>query len=214
MPLHSSMTDQGIVYAPPGQYLIASVAASTYATMAQATTALVASGGTINGITIGLTVPAAAAFTTLSANGLVSPTYPAGIAGNKSGASVTAGSVGEKIESIVTSIPLTTLISTNLTSITLTPGDWDLFGGVTFRPAALTAIINTTASFNTASAALASSPFTAINTGTFGTGGLTTLAPPPQPFNVSVNTTIFLVVNSQFSGGTLAADGYIVARRR
>jgi hypothetical protein len=52
-----------------GNYLTTATAASTYATIAQATTALAATGGSINGVTVGLSAPLAGAFSTLSASG-------------------------------------------------------------------------------------------------------------------------------------------------
>lgn len=55
-----------------GNYLTTASAASTYATIAQATTALAATGGSINGVTVGQTTPLAGSFTTLSATGTVS----------------------------------------------------------------------------------------------------------------------------------------------
>jgi len=47
--------------------LSTATAASTYATIAQATTALAATGGSVNGVTVGLTTPLAGKFTTLNA---------------------------------------------------------------------------------------------------------------------------------------------------
>lgn len=49
-------------------YLTTASAASTYATIAQATTALAATGGSLNGVPVGSTTPAAGGFTTLSAS--------------------------------------------------------------------------------------------------------------------------------------------------
>ncbi|WP_231936936.1 autotransporter outer membrane beta-barrel domain-containing protein [Caballeronia udeis] len=65
----------GVVSGPSGAYLPVSTAASTYATIAQATTALAATGGTINGVTVGATTPSTGAFTTLGASGNDALTY-------------------------------------------------------------------------------------------------------------------------------------------
>lgn len=59
----------GVVSGASGAYLPVSTAASTYATIAQATTSLAATGGTINGVTVGTSSPSTGAFTTLSASG-------------------------------------------------------------------------------------------------------------------------------------------------
>jgi hypothetical protein len=56
-------------------YLTTATAASTYATIAQATTALAATGGSINGIPVGATTPSTGAFTTLVASGNDALTY-------------------------------------------------------------------------------------------------------------------------------------------
>jgi hypothetical protein len=55
-------------------YLTTATAASTYATIAQATTALAATGGSANGVTVGAATPSTGAFTTLAASGTVSGT--------------------------------------------------------------------------------------------------------------------------------------------
>lgn len=55
--------------------ITASTAASTFATIAQATTALVATGGSINGVTTGQTTPLAGTFTVLKGNSNVKLQY-------------------------------------------------------------------------------------------------------------------------------------------
>lgn len=55
------------------------------------------------------------------------------IPGTKTNDSAAAGNVGEYIESIIlntSEIPITTNTATNITSLLLTPGDWDVWGTI------------------------------------------------------------------------------------
>lgn len=67
----------------------------------------------------------AGSFTTLAASGLISPAQTVGIAGTTTNNDVQAGSVGEYISSSVTGQTVATSAG-NLTSISLTAGDWDI----------------------------------------------------------------------------------------
>ena len=71
----------------------------------------------------------------LSATGLISPAQTVGIVGTTTNNSVQAGSVGEYVESIVTATNtgVTSGASANITTISLTAGDWDVTGNVRFR---------------------------------------------------------------------------------
>lgn len=66
-------------------YLTSATAAGTYATIAQATTALAATGGSINGVTVGQSTPLAGSFTALSAS------TPIGIASGGTGSATATG---------------------------------------------------------------------------------------------------------------------------
>ena len=66
---------------------------------------------------------------TLSATGLISPAQTVGIVGTTTNNSVQAGSVGEYVESVVASTTsgYTSGSTVNVTSISLTAGDWGCF---------------------------------------------------------------------------------------
>ena len=150
-------------------------------------------------------------------NGITSP----GIIGVTDGSNATAGTVGEYISSVVTSgsqVSLTTLTAVNITSISLTAGDWDVSGSVWFDAgSASTVIVYARGGASSTSATMPSVVYTfGISNGAGGTlfsntdGGQSI---PTQRFNLSTTTTIYLVASCSFSVSTLFAYGFIRARR-
>ena len=144
-----------------------------------------------------------------------------GITGVTSGAAAGAGYVGQSLSSLIPSasaVSLTTATPTNVTSITLTAGDWDVSGSVNYVA-------------NTASAAVSSVWEVGINTTTatlptdgteafFGIAAViattsfnTSLAIPRKIINVSASTPVYLVAEATFTAGTVTAYGNITARR-
>lgn len=145
------------------------------------------------------------------------------IVGVTTNSNAAAGSVGEYISSSVlqaSKISLTSGVAANVTSISLTAGDWDVSGSVAFEPAATTL---TTVAFGSATTTSATSP--AVGTennigGTYTTGSGTTPAGwsslanfGSTRFSLSGTTTIYLVAFSNFSVSTNSAYGFIGARR-
>lgn len=180
---------------------------------------------------IGGTTPAAGAFTTLSASGLITPTYPSGIKGNASGSAVSAGSIGEMICAQVTNggsptgcatntnttVSLTTVTPANVTSISLTAGDWDICGQVQFVPAGSTTIVQVIGAISTTSATLPGNAIGASQseiTGTLTTGGNQVLGLTCSRQLLSGTTTIYLVADASFGVSTMGAAGWIQAHRR
>lgn len=147
-----------------------------------------------------------------------------GILGSSGAGAAVAGSVGEIITATVASgsaTALTTATSKNVTSISVTPGDWDIWGVVdltltgttsTIQEAGLSLTTNTLASqaggsgLGTDPNDILATPFTTI-TGTMSLTAETTLL-------ISATTTLYLVANVTFSAGTVAAYGSVFARRR
>lgn len=155
-----------------------------------------------------------------SISGIINPTYPSGIKGNISGSNVSAGTVGEVISSNIPSasaVAISTGVAKTITSITLTAGDWDVWGMVCDKPAAGTveqliqgSISETTNTDATPpnGGAFTVLPFTAI-------ASQATCAPVGmKQVNVSGSQTEFLVITSAFTVSTNAAYGFIGARRR
>ena len=129
-----------------------------------------------------------------------------------------AGAVGEMIESNVAlegAISLTTATVAAVTSITLTPGDWQVFGNVFFVPAALTVITNLIGSVSFNSFAHPTPP----GAGAFSSHSLAFPLNSTQGFYVgqrrisTAGVNIYLAVSAVFITSTLTAYGYIGARR-
>lgn len=153
------------------------------------------------------------------------------IHGQTAGVAVPASFVGEVICAQVTNggsptgcatnsntpISLTTATAANVTSITLTAGDWDIWGNIAFIAAGSTLTSSNQCGFSTTSAALPTPP----NSGGYAlaypqsTAGSSNILPcGTMPLHVSSSTTVYLVGSSVFSASTMTAYGYIGARRR
>lgn len=141
-----------------------------------------------------------------------------GIIGTTTNNNTNAGNVGEYMEAEVLSgapVSLTTGVTANVTSITLTAGDWDVTGAVVFTPSAVPTQLF--ASTNTTSATLPVAPnkgayFGSISTGfTSAQGQIANIG--SRRYSVASSTQVFLVANAAF-GGTMTVYGLIHARRR
>ena len=126
--------------------------------------------------------------------------------------SAAAGKVGEVLTAVTgTPVSLTSAAAANAISLTLTPGDWEINGMVRFNPSAA-ALSQISGSWNTTSGTFAGFP---DNTQIQGiTNGATCQVPMPhRRYNVSTNTTVYLVALAAFASGTCTVQGYIEARR-
>ena len=162
--------------------------------------------------------------TALNASSLGSGTVPAartnghqnGTATNDNAA---AGELGEIVSASVAAPGSAITASTpiNITSITLSAGDWDVFGYVAFAPAAATSVTQYLASVSTTSATIdVTTPFAFNQQSTAAQvpGGLTTtIITGPVRVSVASNTTVFIVARSIFTASTMTAYGGIRARR-
>ena len=131
-----------------------------------------------------------------------------------------AGNVGEFVSSTVlvgSAVALTTGVTANITSISLTAGDWDVWGNVLTNPAATTTTSNIVGSISTTSATLPTAP----NGGAYAQLNTSIAANLPQALptgttrlSLSATTTVFLVTQVAFATSTMGAYGFIGARRR
>lgn len=135
----------------------------------------------------------------------------------------TAGNVGEYIQSVVTfgaPVALTTVTPANLTSISLTAGDWDVSGQIGFTGGTTTTVSSLSSSISTTSATISQTSPTFTNivnpsalvlfNGDFNS---VSYAIPTVRLSLSTTTTVFLCVRSAFGTSTCSAFGYIGARR-
>lgn len=144
-----------------------------------------------------------------------------GINGLTAGVAAGAGIDGQVISSLVptgSGVSIATSGTTvNMSSISLTAGDWDVEGSVNFVAGSTTIVGGALheVGFNTTSATLPvdgsevylSAPTLTTTSANFGT------AVPRKVYNVSSTTVIYLVASGTFTAGTEKVYGTITARR-
>ncbi|RKR42652.1 hypothetical protein [Paraburkholderia sp. BL17N1] len=149
----------------------------------------------------------------VSFSGLITPNSAIGVKGTATNDSAQAGSIGEFVSSAVGATGLTAGTPANLTSISLTAGDWDVTGSARFSPAGTTTVSTISVAVNTTSATLGGPGTTTTLNSSLTTGQPQILNAPTLRLSIASTTTIFLVVNSGFAVSTLTSDGIIRARR-
>lgn len=180
------------------------------------------SGQTGTGTFVGATSPTLVTPTlgAATATSLAFSPTTGGIIGTATNDNAGAEKVGELVNSLISSatpLSLTTLTVTNLTSISLTAGDWDVWGNVGFTGGATTVIQVAIGFISTSSASLTdSSLYSSVYFG--GSTPFATAVPgfcvPEQRLSLASTTTVYLEVFAQFSVSTCSAVGGIYARRR
>src|SRR5882762_10477672 len=132
--------------------------------------------------------------------------------------SASVGNVGEFVTATVApgAVSLGTGVTSNVTSISLTAGDWDVTGVVNYTPTATTSITDLAQGTSSTTATLgAQDTFSQYSTPAQVPGTTTIIdeVVPTNRFSLAVTTTIFLVTNATFTASTLTAGGTIRARR-
>ncbi len=145
-----------------------------------------------------------------------------GIVGTTTNDNAASGSVGQVVSSSVASgspVPLTNGTPADITSISLTAGDWDVYPNVMFVSAGAGFTLGNAVGWaSTTSATLPALEETALLNN--GAGGLLIGAvaygftAPFQRLSLASTTTVYLSTQSNFSTGTVGAFGRIYARRR
>jgi hypothetical protein len=148
-------------------------------------------------------------------------TSTSGIIGTTTNDSAAAGSVGEFQSSNVvvgSAVSLSNGVATNITSLPVNAGDYDIWGWSATSAAGGAATSTLFTGINTTSATLPTAgpnaPFTFLvqsNPGANNTYGLTL---PAGRFSFAVPTTLYLVMQAGFPSGTVHGYGFICARRR
>lgn len=144
------------------------------------------------------------------------PLTCSGIVGTTAVANATAGNLGETISSLVatgSAVSLTTATAANVTSISLTAGDWWVQSSTSFK--------ETVATASARSAGISTTSATLPTDGSEGNCGVqSTLTTEVNSItnnwkrvNVSSTTTVYLVASANFSAGTVAAYGSLIALR-
>lgn len=156
---------------------------------------------------------------TIDNNGRIIPSSTQGIRGTTTNDNANAASIGEVISSTIatgSSVSLSTGTTSNVTSISLTAGDWDCTGAVDFTFGATTNYTNLVGGISTTSATLGGQDANFD----FETPGAVPTATADSTFVVPVvreslasTTTVFLVTQATFTVSTLKAYGTIRCRR-
>ena len=175
--------------------------------------------GAFNNIT-GYTASGATGTTSTNLVFSTSPTITTPVINGVTNASAAAaGTVGEVISATLASgsaVSLGNSSATNVTFISLTAGDWDVYGQVAFTinstTLALVAAINTTGG-TLPNAASINSCFHGMQL-TFASGSQQTFPTGSCQINVSSTTSVYLIAFASFSGTAPTAYGAIWARRR
>lgn len=146
---------------------------------------------------------------------LLASFLPAGAAirGTNTNDSAAAGFIGEEKQSIIleaSGVSLTNNTNANITSLSLTAGDWDVWANTNSDVS-----IGCTAMNSWISSTSATQPDFAY-IGTLGAATATLAggpAVPQQRFSLSTTTTVYLSANYSFATGTVKAYGGLYARR-
>lgn len=143
--------------------------------------------------------------------------------GETGAGSATTGNVGERVDSSVligSAVSLTTGVTSNVTSISLSAGDWEVSGVVALIAGATTNVTSVFGSIGTTTGTLDVTTPGRFSNSVFGSSGLVptgtaafTQILPPTRFSLSGTTTVFLTARGNFTVSTLSAYGEIHAIR-
>jgi hypothetical protein len=143
------------------------------------------------------------------------------INGVTDGSAAGAGVVGQIISANASTVSVTSGATPNIATITLSAGDWDVWGQLEFLPASTTAITALGASVSATSGGFDSGISNAVSytisrgIAFTGTGAATiALQSGEASISVNTNTTFYLSAFSLFTVSTMTATGKIQARRR
>jgi hypothetical protein len=144
-----------------------------------------------------------------------------GIVGTATNNNAAAGYIGEFLSSVVligAAVPITTTTQTNITTLALTAGDWDVWGSLWTLPAAGTTTDTVAAAVSQTSATLPTTP--AIGGANQQLRGLATaatqvvvIATGTTRISLAAPATIYLVGFISFAVSTMSAYGSLSARR-
>ncbi len=173
---------------------------------------------------VAVTAPATSATLTIANGTTLTTTSSTSVGagqyqGTATNDNATAGNIGEFVQSEVvagSAISLTSGTPANITSISLTAGDWDVWGDIAYAPAGSTTFTSITAAINTTSATLPTLPaggsYSLLNLN-FTTGVGQVLTAGKRRLSLSSTTTVYLISASTFSVSTMQSYGGIYARR-
>ncbi len=137
-----------------------------------------------------------------------------GVIGTTTNDNAAAGSVGEFVSSTVSApgVALTSAIDTNFTSISLTAGDWDVWGNTFYTNTSSANTLQQSWISSTSATPPDASFITQLsNAANVTSSGFSVAA---RRFSLSGTTTIYLSGRANYTGGGVSVSGGIYARRR
>lgn len=136
------------------------------------------------------------------------------LVGTTTNDSASSGYVGEILTATGTGVSLTSGVDNNVTSLPLTAGDWDVYGWVTYSPAATTSISRIYGGINSTSAAVNFAQAFSDACAAFVPGAITISHPVPKvTVKIAAPTTYYLCAGAAFTVSTMTCGGTLEARR-
>lgn len=138
--------------------------------------------------------------------------------GAQTNSNANAGNVGQFLSAFVASpgSAITSATAADITSVTLTPGDWRCYGNIAYQANATTTTTQLTGWVSTTSA---TNPGNTNNGGytflqaTFPTNAGSILPVGDRKFTVAVDTIVYLSISATFAVSTATAYGFLGCRR-
>jgi hypothetical protein len=154
--------------------------------------------------------------TTITATTLAFSPTTGGIIGTTQSTTANAGNVGQIFTSQIvagTPVSISSNTPTDLTSVTVTAGDWDIWGNLTFLSNSLT-VTSMMAWTNLTSATAPDQSLIAMTQQNTPGGNNASCVVPLQRVNVSTSTPIYISGQATYITGSLTMCGEIFCRRR
>jgi hypothetical protein len=172
-------------------------------------------------ISIPATITSGATITSPAFAGTATGSLTSGVIQGVTDGSLTsaAGVVGELLSGSTTAASIISSTTTNGATVTLTAGNWELFGNATFNFNSVTVTANSTiaASVGTASGTLTADQQQVVLLGAYSSATASpafALVTPRVNISVTTSTPVYLVVKSpQIAAGTMTFSSVIRARR-
>jgi hypothetical protein len=140
-----------------------------------------------------------------------------GQVGAAGGSTAAVGNIGEVVSSDIkagSAVPLVTITTKNITSVSLIPGDWTCSGSIATFPSATTTTDSVIGAISTTTNSLPTDrEFWSLLAVPITTGTQYTNTVPSIVENVSSTTTVYLVGESSFGSGAMSMYGQISCRR-
>lgn len=136
------------------------------------------------------------------------------VQGTNTNDSAAAGYVGEVMESIIAAgsgVSMTTNTTATVTSLSLTAGDWDVFGYVQFTPGATTSVTDLAGGTDTGTSITVES-FRLFSSAYVPNNNLRQSI-PMRRYSLASTTTVNLLALAVFTVSTMVGSGRITARR-